>query len=77
MQIPAYMVQLHYEQIVFIFVPFHTYTANVYKALQGLCGGFLQYLQGKPCNIYKLQGNIIVIIGFSLQILQKKTLITL
>ena len=29
------------------------YTANVYRDLQGLCGGFLQYLQGKPCNIYR------------------------
>ena len=28
------------------------YTANVYRDLQGLCGGFLQYLQEKPCNIY-------------------------
>ena len=33
------------------------YTANVYRDLQGLCGGFLQYLQGKPCNIYRLQGD--------------------
>ena len=31
----------------------------------------LQYLQGKPCDIYRLQENLIVIIGFSLQILQK------
>ena len=29
------------------------YNANVYRDLQGLCGGFLQYLQGKPCNIYR------------------------
>ena len=29
------------------------YTANVCKELQGLCGGFLQYLQGKPRNIYR------------------------
>ena len=35
-------------------------TANVCRDLQGLCGGFLQYLQGKPCNIYR----------FSLQSLQ-------
>ena len=30
-------------------------------------GGFLQYLQRKPCNIYRIAG----IAGFSLQILQK------
>ena len=36
------------------------YTANVRRDLQGLCGGFLQYLQGKSCNIYR----------FSLQFLQ-------
>ena len=36
------------------------YTANVCRELQGLCGGFLQYLHGKPCNIYR----------FSLQYLQ-------
>ena len=36
------------------------YTANVYRDLQGLCRGFLQYLQGKSCNIYR----------FSLQYLQ-------
>ena len=35
---------------------FRAYTANFYRDLQGLCGGFLQYLQGKPCNIYRLQG---------------------
>ena len=29
------------------------YTAKVYRDLQGLCGGFLQYLQGKLCNIYR------------------------
>ena len=28
------------------------YTANVCRDLQGLCRGFLQYLQGKSCNIY-------------------------
>ena len=28
-------------------------TANVYRDLQGLCRGFLQYLQGQPCNIYR------------------------
>ena len=28
-------------------------TANVCRELQGLCWGFLQYLQGKPCNIYR------------------------
>ena len=39
---------------------FFAYTANVCRELQGLCGGFLQYLQGKPCNIYR----------FSLQSLQ-------
>ena len=36
------------------------YTANVCRDLQGLCRGFLQYLQGKSCNIYR----------FSLQYLQ-------
>ena len=36
------------------------YTANVCRDLQGLCRGFLQYLQGKSCNIYR----------FSLQFLQ-------
>ena len=36
------------------------YTANVCRDLQGLCGGFLQYLQGKTWNIYR----------FSLQSLQ-------
>ena len=30
------------------------YTANVYRGLQGDYGVFLQYLQGKPCNIYIL-----------------------
>ena len=35
-------------------------TANVCRDLQGLCRGFLQYLQGKSCNIYR----------FSLQFLQ-------
>jgi hypothetical protein len=34
--------------------------AGIYRDLQGLCRGFLQYLQGKPCNIYR----------FSLQYLQ-------
>ena len=34
--------------------------ANVCRDLQGLCGGFLQYLQGKTWNIYR----------FSLQSLQ-------
>ena len=29
------------------------YTANDCKDLQGLCRGFLQYLQGKSCNIYR------------------------
>jgi hypothetical protein len=47
------------------------YTANVYRDLQGLCGGFLQYLQGKPCYIYRLQGNLIVIIGFSWRFCRK------
>ena len=37
--------------------PKNYYTANVYRDLQGLCGGFLQYLQGKPCNIYRVQGD--------------------
>ena len=32
---------------------FH-YTANVCRDLQRLCRGFLQYLQGKSCNIYRL-----------------------
>ena len=36
------------------------YTANVCRDLQGLCGVFLQYLQGKSCNICR----------FSLQFLQ-------
>ena len=36
------------------------YTANVCRGLQGLYRGFLQYLQGKSCNIYR----------FSLQYLQ-------
>ena len=36
------------------------YTPNVCRDLQGLCRGFLQYLQGKSCNIYR----------FSLQFLQ-------
>ena len=61
------------------------YTANVYRDLQGLCRGFLQYLQGKPCNIYRFICNppaickffpaiplqSVNITGFSLQILQK------
>ena len=29
------------------------YTAHVCRDLQGLCRGFLQYLQGKSCNIYR------------------------
>ena len=29
------------------------YTANVCWDLQGLCMGFLQYLQGKSCNMYR------------------------
>ena len=37
----------------------------------------LQYLQGKPCTILRLQGNPIDITGFSLQILQKTPLIIL
>ena len=40
--------------------PAHYYTPNVCRDLQGLCRGFLQYLQGKSCNIYR----------FSLQFLQ-------
>ena len=36
------------------------YIANVCRDLQGLCRGFLQYMQGKSCNIYR----------FSLQFLQ-------
>ena len=51
------------------------YTANVCKELQGLCGGFLQYLQGKPRNIYTdfpcNPCNPVNITGFSLHILQK------
>ena len=34
-------------------------------------GGFLQYLQWKPCNIYRLQENPCRCWRFSLQILQK------
>ena len=37
-------------------------------------GGFLQYLQGKPCNIYRFTefaGKSVYNTGFSLQILQK------
>ena len=46
---------------------------RVYITISDGCGisKMVKYLQGKPCNIYRLQGNPIVIIGFSLQILQK------
>ena len=49
-------ISLNQYSVLFLFLLFlKSYTANVYRDLQGLCGGFLQYLQGKPCNIYRLQ----------------------
>ena len=40
------------------------YTANVCRDLQGLCGGFLQYLQGKSCNIYRFSLQSLQITGY-------------
>ena len=54
----------------------HLYTANVYRGLQGDQGFFLQNLQGKPYDIYKIFLQSVNITGFSLQILQKNLLIT-
>ena len=39
------------------------YTANVYRYLQGLCRGFSAISAGKPCNIYRLQGDCREIAG--------------
>ena len=57
-------------------IPTRRYTANVYMGLLGDQRVFLQYLQGNPCNIYRLQGNPRRYYRFSLQILQKPPVIT-
>ena len=48
-----------------------TYTANVYRGLQGFHRVFLQYLQGKPYDNYRISLQSVNITGFSLQILVK------
>ena len=36
----------------------HSRTLQMFTGIyRDYAGGFLQYLQGKPCNIYRLQGD--------------------
>jgi hypothetical protein len=52
------------------FSPKNNHTANVYR-------GFLQYMQGKPAISTNISLQSASMTRFSLQILQKKALITL
>ena len=66
-----------YNNMYIIYNGLMEYTANVYRGLQGDQGVFLQYLQGKHYDNYRISLQSVNITGFSLQILQKNPLITL